>query len=1443
MVNNLLNEMDFSKQKYAVLITGGFHTSGISNLLKNHDISYTVISPALRENFSSKTYFDFMMKDKIPRDILLSLPSFLARIMLLDSGILDFDAKRAEILELKNQLANVSDTSSENPDSVTSSSILEKINIIKKQLETSPNDSQKWDLLTLIDEIETDIIFKSKNIQIRMDLNTPSSNPQIQSPTDNSLNEIIPLETAEANLQSGSYEATGGIDFNAVLNAAANNDNSKLTPNSNVGIIEQNIEHFFSAPPPPLLDTTIDKRSYVNQLLQAIGISFIPENSNLPVNIINDDLEDLILLFANTYNSSISSLDLDVESLLKKIQKIRIQMNAETDNKQKQIISSLIDFIELKTLTFFTSTDININTDTRQGPDQSDFTAVNDITGIIHADNTRYVLSRGYEATGGIDFDGALNNMALNNISKEPVIWSPTLLNKCFDRFFSGKTSAFSTNADKKIFLNRMLKIIGIPFIPGDGETAGDAILKNLEKLNKGEKVYIFSAFTQDNEDILSIYKDFYRAIIKNSSEAELLAIFRKVLGIVRRIKLMDEIIATDFTGDKKIENFKELIKKVVQLIYEKENDSLRNINWIGKQQYMDNLHEFITQFKVTENTNIGTFKINFSPHTIEFNPNNLLKILPDFKQINFSGKMNDGRTFTTNLLASYLITSFLHEIRGHLKHNTKSEEMAFREQGSRFAIINYASFLFALARLNYVTNNKSFSNIKEFYNNAAEILLREYSLRTYIPVGIKRYSNEIKSVVIKLAEFFEDYSKNILSSKKIYKLDQVIPILSNNTYMDPNRFPGPLSGNLTANADGITSRKSQLFADYYQKWENFFTGKILEGKISKNFYLEQISIIAAYYDLINDEIITRSKELDILPNKYLKDVNKLKAFLNSLDLNLLAYVGEINSELNQVVINEMALKGDNLKTLSAAMKPKELNKFVLHKIYKNFIIDLSSKFARIDFDPENDVSSLLEIISKDSGLMNQKDSLLQIINTSERLDLALLFRINQSFDNLLIPKGSTYRNILANYFYKKILINSHHIFNEENLLSQSNNLEAILINLKIPRNQINEIISYFDSIFIDNTKESLDKNESIIFDLFIKTIFLIQECKIGGLTENNQQVVSEGILESVAIRYNLKDEMKDYLKNIIDNPFKSKNNLTETASNNTISVLFNRYSLLLDFLNQIKNTSLTNKSIQSLEISDGYLSIRFSDDDYLKLTAQNFKIDILEAWENLKIENFDQSISIVNLIDKLTPFLIIPSLAKILQTFNSNHEKNDPKSINIIINKGMPEDEIESIICMLNLFNKEKRTENVYLLGDEQEFIRNVLTDNGLSQFKIVDSPVVKNGGILVGRDKYFQDIQKIYSEKNLKGLFFVDNFNSPFGALLISIAYAFNDGAIIDELKNSSLNESSKRDIQNLWDKLSTFSEDSKSDYSVMPVLSPILKYLLKQLGNEDITILNAA
>ncbi|MDP8262624.1 MAG: hypothetical protein P9M13_04910 [Candidatus Ancaeobacter aquaticus] len=71
LIDNTIKKMNNDGIDKAVLVTGGFHTDGIANILKEKGISYIIITPRITDMSSENPYLDVMLNKKTPFEELL----------------------------------------------------------------------------------------------------------------------------------------------------------------------------------------------------------------------------------------------------------------------------------------------------------------------------------------------------------------------------------------------------------------------------------------------------------------------------------------------------------------------------------------------------------------------------------------------------------------------------------------------------------------------------------------------------------------------------------------------------------------------------------------------------------------------------------------------------------------------------------------------------------------------------------------------------------------------------------------------------------------------------------------------------------------------------------------------------------------------------------------------------------------------------------------------------------------------------------------------------------------------------------------------------------------------------------------------------------------------------------------------------------------------------
>ncbi len=73
MIKNMTAFLDESTEERIILITGGFHKSGVSDLLRKNNISYIVVTPSANDKSESIPYMSLMNNFKTPLDQLISV--------------------------------------------------------------------------------------------------------------------------------------------------------------------------------------------------------------------------------------------------------------------------------------------------------------------------------------------------------------------------------------------------------------------------------------------------------------------------------------------------------------------------------------------------------------------------------------------------------------------------------------------------------------------------------------------------------------------------------------------------------------------------------------------------------------------------------------------------------------------------------------------------------------------------------------------------------------------------------------------------------------------------------------------------------------------------------------------------------------------------------------------------------------------------------------------------------------------------------------------------------------------------------------------------------------------------------------------------------------------------------------------------------------------------
>lgn len=94
LTENFSRELDKEKRKSGILVAGGFHTEGLSGLLRQRQISYVVVTPKITNVPTNNPYLDILAKDPVPLEQLLAGD----RIYLSDAIALASNSDKAKTL-------------------------------------------------------------------------------------------------------------------------------------------------------------------------------------------------------------------------------------------------------------------------------------------------------------------------------------------------------------------------------------------------------------------------------------------------------------------------------------------------------------------------------------------------------------------------------------------------------------------------------------------------------------------------------------------------------------------------------------------------------------------------------------------------------------------------------------------------------------------------------------------------------------------------------------------------------------------------------------------------------------------------------------------------------------------------------------------------------------------------------------------------------------------------------------------------------------------------------------------------------------------------------------------------------------------------------------------------------------------------------------------------
>jgi len=66
LIDNMLSQMEKQGVNVAVMVTGGFHSKGLMNILQERQVAYAVVSPRITQKQEYNPYIDIMTNKKTP---------------------------------------------------------------------------------------------------------------------------------------------------------------------------------------------------------------------------------------------------------------------------------------------------------------------------------------------------------------------------------------------------------------------------------------------------------------------------------------------------------------------------------------------------------------------------------------------------------------------------------------------------------------------------------------------------------------------------------------------------------------------------------------------------------------------------------------------------------------------------------------------------------------------------------------------------------------------------------------------------------------------------------------------------------------------------------------------------------------------------------------------------------------------------------------------------------------------------------------------------------------------------------------------------------------------------------------------------------------------------------------------------------------------------------
>ena len=1478
LINNLLHEMNVTNKKVAVLITGGFHTKGITDIIRQKQTSYAVISPAIKSEFASDLYYQLMNKQQVNNhSALFSLPTHLAPVMLLDFVI--FPKENNESLnKLKMVLGVFDEDFTEevvNNLSITTNSVkLEKLLVLVENVmdEISNQDEQTKEALLELKNIlqeRYDNLIANK-LKDFFNANSLEDTIYSESTSNKKGSERVQNQDINSNKRdevhvyeyqpSATQQDWKASDIKGLFNTFFSDETSPYTTSSaKTTYLRDMLDIIYvdpDGPPPPDPEASrfeedifnIKESILTSNALQLLQQKFPQLQKPLEYEIAADFYRALYLKESEEVMLSI------IRRLLGAARRLRMEeLIQNTDITSVDSFKKLLEKLTLEILDKEKDSlrDLNWRDDTTNNREQ-------------YIKNIETVMKT-FEVIPENLYDSAIGTFAFRFDDRE-------------------------NSANVKLrFDPRMLKYL--------------AHLKNNRFTGRFQDNKYFEFSPLSGVIILGLLHE-WRGHFKHVSSNEPLAVTEEgsrywVLNYAANL-LHLSLIKNRLPNNKELDyNDKNLIIQTARIIFKEHRE--QGYMFDNIKEFEENIFEvldFILETIVKTRGNSSTVLTTVMKDIHPVNLTNQGYYISLYKTSEGLEKLPDIRTavFDANALGDLPIRQSTIEeqytkiIFQNISKNRDIQDLL--RKNNNLKIDSFIDIGKSIVRLNEaIKNQQDPSSLLHNLTTSELISLFKLLHNSDYQAVFDLMPEEIDTSSLKNLILVKEKSKNFTKSLLELISEKLRVSIKDNLYIDLDISDENLISNLKTNlssTENITIDWKPYLQNNPSQTSNIIftlTALVAEGlSLNDHSIIEIISSIEAIKPVENKQTVqSREKQASLeIITFFDSSSNDLKE-ITSMDKESYRKIQSISEKSNISNMNDFVQGGASIIQLNEKLKSGGNNKFLsmlkLNEIVIIFKLINNNNFKDVldllgnEFDITN-IKQLLHI-KEDKNNLSQEliASIVQKVSDTLQDDMDLELKLNQEELAVLIKKNLSssinkdidYVDVLENHagMLEKLrnvasfLSYNDFSFADNSIISILNSiksaesakkeqkkeqvsLEVMLEILGIEKQQIGEIITFFDYIFDEERKEFISDSESDkIISLLFQTIFAHHKYLYGGITKNEKiAMISPALIESITTTYNLKDAsdiMK--LKSLSQSAFTS----LELDSLGNFKFLAESLLLQSQLFNQLAGTTYQENSLARFELKEDNLKLELGD-RVIYIDKDKLDVEQIEIWNALVFKMATTPHLVASFVYLVSQLIIDEPVTKMLShIFNEvipDPNETVDRIINIIID---PDDSVETKeaqALLIKTLQDAGKDSKLICVGDAK-IINEFQKEYQLTkELNISDKPDNNNGAIVIGSGALFNE----FKNDKRKGLFFLDSVNSPSGAILMSIAFAFQNSKIIDNLKISA-NEQDQKKIEGIWQVLLDFTEDSETQDSIMPNVVPLLKNLLKYLNNEELTIMVAA